>query len=189
MLVTAVQSTRSASTGERFTSRTSPSMSPERGFLRLWQQRKQSLCVGSLLRQEIHGIASNHTTTLPRKPKQSSSIGETSRGDCLNSHLQGNPITPGFSKAIRQAFSTDENRPMHVARFRISIKTGIGDLALVQTHPPGSALDLLTKNQGHIASGVLQQMLARNTGFGANQQTLHQVNERTASHLRRGCAS
>src|SRR5277367_6202197 len=55
--------------------------------------------------------------------------------------------------------------------------------------PPGSALDLLAKNQGHIASGVLQQLLARNTGLGAKQQTLHQVNERTASHLGRGCAS
>ena len=66
----------------------------------------------------------------------------------------------------------------------------IGDLALVQTHsPPRSALDLLAKNQGHIASGVLQQLLARNTGLGAKLQTLHQVNERTASHLGRGCAS
>src|SRR5271163_2246073 len=55
--------------------------------------------------------------------------------------------------------------------------------------PPGSALDSLAKNQGHIASGVLQQLLARNTGLGAKQQTLHQVNERTASHLDRGCAS
>ena len=48
---------------------------------------------------------------------------------------------------------------------------------------------LLAKNQGHIASGVLQQLLARNTSLGANLQTLHQVNERTASHLGRGCAS
>src|SRR5277367_3548513 len=52
-----------------------------------------------------------------------------------------------------------------------------------------SELDLLAKNQGHIASGVLQQLLARNTGLGAKLQTLHQVNERTASHLGRGCAS
>ena len=49
--------------------------------------------------------------------------------------------------------------------------------------------ELLAKNQGHIASGVLQQLLARNTGLGAKLQTLHQVNERTASHLGRGCAS
>src|SRR5271163_1550271 len=55
--------------------------------------------------------------------------------------------------------------------------------------PPGSALDSLAKNQGHIASGVLQQLLARNTGLGAKLQTLQQVNERTASHLGRGCAS
>src|SRR5277367_3905913 len=52
-----------------------------------------------------------------------------------------------------------------------------------------SELDLLAKNQGHIASGVLQQLLARNTGLGAKLQTLQQVNERTASHLGRGCAS
>jgi hypothetical protein len=32
----------------------------------------------------------------------------------------------------------------------------IGDLVLVHTHPPRSAVDLLAKNQGHIASGVLQ---------------------------------
>ena len=44
------------------------------------------------------------------------------------------------------------------------------------------ALDFLAKNQGHIASGVLQQLLARNTGPGAKLQTLHQVNERTASY-------
>ena len=50
------------------------------------------------------------------------------------------------------------------------------------------ALDLLVKNQGQIASGVLQQLLARNNGLGAKLQTLHQVNERTASHLRGGCA-
>ena len=54
---------------------------------------------------------------------------------------------------------------------------------------PRSALDLLAKNQGHIASGVLEQLLTRNTGLGAKLQTLHQVNERTASHLGRGCAS
>src|ERR1700677_2412834 len=55
--------------------------------------------------------------------------------------------------------------------------------------PPRSALDLLAKNQGHIASGLLQQLLARNTKLGAKLQTLQQVNERTASHLGRGCAS
>src|ERR1700692_2876731 len=55
--------------------------------------------------------------------------------------------------------------------------------------PPRSALDLLVKNQGHIASGVLQQLLARKTNLGAKLQTLQQVNEQTASHLGRGCAS
>ena len=55
--------------------------------------------------------------------------------------------------------------------------------------PPRSELDLLAKNQGHIASGVLQQLLARNTGLGAELQTLHQVDERAASHLGRGCAT
>jgi hypothetical protein len=55
--------------------------------------------------------------------------------------------------------------------------------------PPGIALDLLAKNQGHIASGVLQQLLARNSGLGAKLQTLHQVTERSASRLGRGCAS
>ena len=55
--------------------------------------------------------------------------------------------------------------------------------------PPRSALDLLAKNQGHIASGVFQQFLARDTNLGAKLQTLQQVNEQTASHLGRGCAS
>src|ERR1700677_1995025 len=55
--------------------------------------------------------------------------------------------------------------------------------------PPKSALDLLAKNQGHIASCVLQQLLARNTNLAAKLQTLQQVNEQTASHLGRGCAS
>ncbi len=55
--------------------------------------------------------------------------------------------------------------------------------------PPRSALDLLAKNQGHIASGVLQQLLASDTNLGAKLQTLQQVNERTASHPSRGCAS
>ena len=59
----------------------------------------------------------------------------------------------------------------------------------MQTHIPRRALDLLAKNQGHIASGVLQQLLARNTNLGAKLQTLQQVNEQTASHLGRGCAS
>src|SRR5277367_7196737 len=54
---------------------------------------------------------------------------------------------------------------------------------------PGSALDLVAKNQGHIASGVFQQFLATDTNLGAKLQTLQQVNEQTASHLGRGCAS
>src|SRR5258708_11186372 len=48
---------------------------------------------------------------------------------------------------------------------------------------------LLAKNQGHIASGVLQQLLARYTNLGAKLQTLQQVNEQTASHLGGGCGS
>src|SRR5277367_4709943 len=54
---------------------------------------------------------------------------------------------------------------------------------------PGSALDLVAKNQGHIASGVFQQFLASDTNLGAKLQALQQVNEQTASHLGRGCAS
>lgn len=62
----------------------------------------------------------------------------------------------------------------------------IGDLALVQTYPTKSALDLLAKNQGHIAPGVFQQFLASDTNLGAKLQTLQQVNEQTGSHLGRG---
>ena len=54
--------------------------------------------------------------------------------------------------------------------------------------PAEVRLDLLAKNQGHIASGVFQQFLATNTNLGAKLQTLQQVNEQTASHLGRGCA-
>ncbi len=70
---------------------------------------------------------------------------------------------------------------------RSTLDDCVGDLALVQTHLREGRL--LAKNQGHIASSVLQQLLARNSCLGANLQTLHQVNERTASHLGRGCAS
>jgi hypothetical protein len=35
----------------------------------------------------------------------------------------------------------------------------------------------------------LKQLLARDTNLGAKLQTLQQVNEQTASHLGRGCAS
>src|ERR1700677_4481337 len=52
-----------------------------------------------------------------------------------------------------------------------------------------AALDLLAKNQGHIASCVFQQFFASDTNLGAKLQTLQQVNEQTASHLGRGCAS
>src|SRR5271156_4833096 len=55
--------------------------------------------------------------------------------------------------------------------------------------PPRSAVGLLAKNQGHIASDIFQQFLASDTNLGAKLQTLQQVNEQTASHLGRGCAS
>ena len=41
----------------------------------------------------------------------------------------------------------------------------ISDLALVQTHPPRSALALLAKNHVHIVSGILEQLLARSGGI------------------------
>src|SRR6202789_829278 len=71
----------------------------------------------------------------------------------------------------------------------MSYPRGRAPQILSYASPPRSALDFLAKNQGHIASGVLQQLLARNTGLGAKLQTLQQVYERTASHLGRGCAS
>src|SRR5271167_2078328 len=71
----------------------------------------------------------------------------------------------------------------------MSYPRGRAPQILSYASPPRSALDLIAKNQGHIAPGVLQQLLARNTGLGAKLQTLQQVNEQTASHLGRGCAS
>src|SRR5208283_395991 len=87
------------------------------------------------------------------------------------------------------AVATRKRGAMPTSHYQSALDECIGDLALVQTHPPRSALDLLAKNQGHIASGVLQQLLARNANFGAKLQTLQQVNEHTASHLGGGCAS
>src|SRR5260370_22423320 len=47
----------------------------------------------------------------------------------------------------------------------------------------------MAKNSGHIASDIFQQFLASDTNLGAKLHTLQQVNEQTASHLGRGCAS
>jgi|ERR1700722_19220223 hypothetical protein len=65
----------------------------------------------------------------------------------------------------------------------------ISDLPLAQTHDyQQSALDLLAKNQVHIASDIFQQFLASDANLGAKLHTLQQVNEQTASHLGSGCA-
>ena len=50
-------------------------------------------------------------------------------------------------------------------------------------HPSSRPLDLLAKNQGHIASDIFQQFLASDANLGAKLHTLQQVNEQTASHL------
>src|SRR5260370_3934431 len=47
----------------------------------------------------------------------------------------------------------------------------------------------MAKNSGHIALDIFQQFLASDTNLGAKLHTLQQVNEQTASHLGRGCAS
>ena len=83
-------------------------------------------------------------------------------------------------------------KPLETARHKAMLSGQpecFGHVVLVQTHPLRSALDLLAKNQGHIASGVLQQFLASDPNLGAKLQTLQQVNEQTAPHLGRGSAS
>src|ERR1700712_3136795 len=85
-----------------------------------------------------------------------------------------------------------ERRQRPRSRLRDTYRIAVSAWAIwiAQTHCRREVrLDLLAKNQGHIASCVLQQLLARNTGLGAKLQTLHQVNERAASDLGRGCAS
>ena len=60
---------------------------------------------------------------------------------------------------------------MPTSHYQSALDECIGDLALLQTHPPRSALDLLAKNQGHIASDIFQQFLASDTNLGAKLQT------------------
>ena len=79
-------------------------------------------------------------------------------------------------------------RTVFGTRLRLLFAIGSGLRCRGEKHDPvpdlltSSALALLTKNEGHIASRVCQQFLARSASFGTKQQTLHRkFNDLTSS--------